>query len=721
MIDPVIAKGPSASNYAIEHTKNSPVGSYGPWLAALMGLTVVMVRSATGSTVFPTLDIGTDPAFFLKGIISSQAIRYFSIWGFESKELFAVVVVSLVLILMQWIILIHVSWIWFVVEFGNYRAFAEVLWQAWFAPVLGQITLFTAQLFFTYRCYTLYHRNKLVVSGILFGMLASLTLFIMVGVTLATDSSNYVLERNLTIPACCLNLITDLTIAGLMLWKLGLEGGQSFSPNTNDVLQRLRNLTIEAAVPPTVFAALTMIVYLASAQKNLAYTTFGIMTPALYVSSMMFTLNARHSIRKRFNSPNDPMSLEPGYEMSNVFAGDGNARQTESRRTTIVFAARSGPTFAPNASIGIVSERAERHEERPRLDERVSGDDDEDDEPTTPGASYKELQVDLDRWEVASIQQHPTGSDTFKTANSQTEPHRRSSSHSSPAPVSATKRKREPRPDNSSSNHAHAYKDSKKHKENKPASPSHTGNLSQLRQRDSKNRSPSGRERHSDASTSAQAHAPRFQYAFSFSTSETAAPSPLPPSRGQFSFQCFSFAQTQRLPFNAQQPAPSASQSRFTPSTRSHSNPCKQRPAASPTKPKSADDLSPSWATYCAKWDLIEKSCPADIEVKQIPWPLFGAPARQLLPPLNVVNDKSVGSFLYSPKHSSEARKKIIRDALRYYHPDHFEQKVVSRIRREDEGLKEGVRDLGQAVARCLTALLENPGKPVSYSSTSNR
>ncbi|KAG9015971.1 hypothetical protein FRB90_003982 [Tulasnella sp. 427] len=322
---------------------------------------------------------------------------------------------------------------------------------------------------------------------------------------------------------------------------------------------------------------------------------------------------------------------------------------------------------------------------------------------------------------LASIPQLTTCLGNFKTTNSETEPHRRSRSHSGPAPESATKRKREPRQDSSSSTHAHAHKDSKKQRENKPASPSHTGNLAQLRRRDGQNRSPSGRERQSDASTSAQAQTPLFQYSFSFSTTEKAAPSLPSPSRGQFSFQCFSFTQTQRLPFNAQQPAPSASQPRFTPSTRSHSNPSKQRPAASPTKPKSADDLSPSWATYCAKWDSIEKSCPADIEVKQIPWPIFGAQARRLLPPLNVVNDKSVGSFLYSPRHSSEARKKIIKDALRLYHPDHFEQKVVSRIRREDEGLKEGVRDLGQAVARCLTALLENPGKSVSYSGSSGR
>ncbi|KAG8912603.1 hypothetical protein FRC01_005001, partial [Tulasnella sp. 417] len=61
-----------------------------------------------------------------------------------------------------------------------------------------------------------------------------------------------------------LSPVTDFAIAGLMLWKLGLGDGQSYSPNTDDVLQRLRNLTVEAAVPPAICATLTMSIYLST-------------------------------------------------------------------------------------------------------------------------------------------------------------------------------------------------------------------------------------------------------------------------------------------------------------------------------------------------------------------------------------------------------------------------------------------------------------------------
>lgn len=372
-MDPVIGKGPSAIDYAIEHTKNDPVGSYGPWLVGLIGLTL------------------------MAGVVTAQSTRYFSTFGFESRGLFTVVVLSISLMLTQWVAIMHVSWVWFVARFGDYRAFAEVPWEVWLTPIIGQVTAFISQLFFTHRCYTLYHRNKLIFGGLLFGMLTSLALFIMVGVVVATDPFNIELGRNLTIPACCVNLATDLTIAGLTLWKLGLGGGKSYSANTDDILHRLRNLTIEAAVPPAICAMLNMLVYLGTNGKNLAFTAFGIITPSLYVCSLLFTLNSRRSIRQKFNSPNERGSYDIGYELSNVLGSGSKARQTESRRTTIVFAPMTGPTFAANASMGVVDERVEGIE-GPELYGRRSGDDD-DDEPTTPGTSHKGLRVDLDRWE----------------------------------------------------------------------------------------------------------------------------------------------------------------------------------------------------------------------------------------------------------------------------------------------------------------------------------
>lgn len=368
-MDSVSGKGPSAIEYAIENTKNDPEGFYGPWFVALLGVT------------------------FMMGVITAQSTRYFSTFGFESRGLFTIVVLSISLLSTQWIVLVHVSWKWFVTRFGDYRAFAEVPWQAWTIPIIGQVTVFTAQLFFARRCYTLYSRNKLIFAGLLFGMLASLALFTMVGVFVATNPFDFLLGRKLITSAFCVNLLTDIFIAGLTLWKLGLGGGKSYSPNTDDALRRLRNLTVEAAVPPTICALLNMSIYLGTSAKNLAFSAFGISTPSLYVCSLMLTLNSRRSIRQKLNSPNDG-GFDADYELPTILGSNNKARQTESRRTTVVFAAMSGPAFAPNASMGIVDERAEGNVGLELYGRRSR----DGDESTTLGTSQKELQVDLDRW-----------------------------------------------------------------------------------------------------------------------------------------------------------------------------------------------------------------------------------------------------------------------------------------------------------------------------------
>ncbi|KIO33294.1 hypothetical protein M407DRAFT_241104 [Tulasnella calospora MUT 4182] len=133
-----------------------------------------------------------------------------------------------------------------------------------------------------------------------------------------------------------------------------------------------------------------MSLYLSTGEKNLAFITSAIITPSLYVFSMMLTLNSRRSIRQKFNSPNHFLNVE----LSNVLGSDSKARQTESHRTRIVFATFS-PVSAPNTSMGIVNQRVEGSE-GPKLYGRRSRNDDE---LTTPGASHKEPQVDLDRLE----------------------------------------------------------------------------------------------------------------------------------------------------------------------------------------------------------------------------------------------------------------------------------------------------------------------------------
>ncbi|KAG8940455.1 hypothetical protein FRC04_005246 [Tulasnella sp. 424] len=283
MITPVIGKGPAAIEYAIEKFKEDPGGVLGSWLLATIGIT------------------------FMMGIFATQASRYFSAFGYESGGIFTVLMSCIVLSILQWILVLLAAWDWFVAHYGDWGTVVYISWPVWSEPIVAQVTVFVAQLFFAYRCYTLYRRNKFIFYGLILAMLASVVMFTMVGVALAIDSYNLRLNRQFTIPALCLNLFTDLTIAGLTLWKLWAGGEKSFSPNTDDVLRRLRNLTIEAAVPPAICAILNMSFFLA----------------------------------------------------------------LDSRRATVVFATTNGPIYAPNASMGVIGSDLQvdldRWEKRPSL------------------------------------------------------------------------------------------------------------------------------------------------------------------------------------------------------------------------------------------------------------------------------------------------------------------------------------------------------------------
>ncbi|KAG9041657.1 hypothetical protein FS837_011931 [Tulasnella sp. UAMH 9824] len=84
---------------------------------------------------------------------------------------------------------------------------------------------------------------------------------------------------------------TDVAITVLMLWKI-CQRGKTYSSKTQKCLARLRNITIEAAVPPTICVILKMCFTFGMGKKNLVSHWFAIITPTLYVWSMMFTLNS---------------------------------------------------------------------------------------------------------------------------------------------------------------------------------------------------------------------------------------------------------------------------------------------------------------------------------------------------------------------------------------------------------------------------------------------
>ncbi|KAG8930596.1 hypothetical protein FRC01_002550 [Tulasnella sp. 417] len=333
----------------------------------------------------------------MMGVLLSQFVRYFSAFGYESIGRFALVLTCLVLSLIDWAIILSAEWDWFAAHYGDVRRFVVIPWQCWIGPPIGQLTVFTSQLFFAHRCYKLYDRNIFVYASILTAMMASLGMFGVVAASVAIDPYNFPLVRKFTVPALLINLLTDFAITGLTLWKLNVHSNRSFSSNTDDVLRRIQKMTVEAALPPSICALLNMSFYLGTGNKNLIFTFFGIMTPSMYVASLMFMLNSRLTIRQKLNSSGEhSQGVGAGtFEFSRVTASRRVQRQTlpdsGTPRGNIVFSARTKPSYTPNLSIGVVTERIETVEGPTNGTKSFGGEEDE-------SIDQNDVKVDLEGW-----------------------------------------------------------------------------------------------------------------------------------------------------------------------------------------------------------------------------------------------------------------------------------------------------------------------------------
>ncbi|KAG9041658.1 hypothetical protein FS837_011932 [Tulasnella sp. UAMH 9824] len=333
------------------------------------------------------------------GILALQATRYFCTYGIESWGLFTSVALSMIFVTAQWVIAVSGGWECLIMHYGNWEFIAAPPWQAWITPMLNPLTEFVSQLFFAHRCYKLYGRNKFVFGGLLFGMMSSAIAMILFGVTMATDPYNFKLGRSFAIPATVMSLVTDFSITGLTLWKLGRRGGMAFTPETNDGLRRLQSITLEAAVPPTVFTFLNMCCYVTMHGENLVFAFFGILTPSLYVSSLLFVLNARADVRRKLSPPNsDSSTMSTRFEFSPVTGvKSGN---TDTCNTDTILSTTTVPDFAPDpppmlltAQLGVVNKRRGPRRDAEPFVERET-----------------ELQEDLDRWDDVPPSPQPKAS-----------------------------------------------------------------------------------------------------------------------------------------------------------------------------------------------------------------------------------------------------------------------------------------------------------------------
>ncbi|KAH6912263.1 hypothetical protein BKA70DRAFT_829840 [Coprinopsis sp. MPI-PUGE-AT-0042] len=196
--------------------------------------------------------------------------------------------------------IIYLVWYDAVVNFGNMGLFAEP--KAWPFPtstILTSVSAFVAQLFLIYRAYRLAFRSKLRIFYVIPLVILSLAAFglgltVSVKVFLLKSTAELSTLNPLLTGWLTLEVATDVCTAGLLLWTLW--DSKTHFKRTGKIIQRLLRTAVQTGVLMSVFAGITMILFLTFPNSEFVFIT-GVPIGCVYCLTLMDTLLCRKDLR----------------------------------------------------------------------------------------------------------------------------------------------------------------------------------------------------------------------------------------------------------------------------------------------------------------------------------------------------------------------------------------------------------------------------------------
>ncbi|KAF8603184.1 hypothetical protein BDV93DRAFT_544872 [Ceratobasidium sp. AG-I] len=297
---------------------NNTVNMLGPWLLA---------------TAFCLL---------MEGVILCQTLNYFLAFSHDRITLRALVAVTVLMCTFKAGHSIYISWDFFIPHFGNYLSAAiptvSIKVTGLESSVIGAII----QGFFIHRTFVL-SRNwvflVLTIPTLLLGLAGALMLTIIVSDISLLLSKTALLTPAANMMVSCV-VICDVFITGFTCWYL-MRAKTGFAA-TNSLISRLLTTAIQSAAPPTICAILNLY-FNSRAASSTWVNFFNSLMPFFYVSSMIFTLNARASVSRAgtaggYSSGGNAYELRSGNRQPTTGARDHETTRPEiyiSRQTHV--------------------------------------------------------------------------------------------------------------------------------------------------------------------------------------------------------------------------------------------------------------------------------------------------------------------------------------------------------------------------------------------------
>lgn len=265
----------------------------------------------------------------LFGVLSVQVYIYHLTFSDDrriSKVLvYGVYLIEVVQTVMSAVDIYH----WFGIGYGNMDYLMDTFTTPFNTPLLCGVVAVIVQFFFAYRIWTIQQQQRytiFVVGGILITALIQLAGALMTAYEAFHlgrydrfhESSMFTIAYYMWLLG---DTISDLLIAGAMLWILYSNRKNDVHFGTSKMLAKLVKLVVETNSLTASMALLSFILYLTLPDTSLFILTSLVMGK-LYANTLLVTFNNRISLRKFQTGMNpDSRNGAPGFTFSNNTAG----------------------------------------------------------------------------------------------------------------------------------------------------------------------------------------------------------------------------------------------------------------------------------------------------------------------------------------------------------------------------------------------------------------
>ncbi|EJD50429.1 hypothetical protein AURDEDRAFT_182376 [Auricularia subglabra TFB-10046 SS5] len=265
------------------------------------------------------------------GVTCLQVYEYYTANASgDTKSLRYFVAILLVLDTLHLVLVTHTMYFFLVTNFGDYQRLARIVWSLEIQVGVADLITALVQGFFAFRIYLLSDRKNwwlpalVVLCGL--GLVSAAIGFMINGF-----ESQYFSQTKYNIPWTIGGLTAEL--AGDTLMTAGMTfyllRARTDFESTNRAINLLVTYTLNTGLLTTVFAILTLAMFVKTGETTFLYTPFFFILARLYSCAFMSTLNSRNRVRNAMSTRNAPDS----YVLSNI----GQGTNSSTARGTDVF------------------------------------------------------------------------------------------------------------------------------------------------------------------------------------------------------------------------------------------------------------------------------------------------------------------------------------------------------------------------------------------------